>query len=82
MSEDRSSTGSVGEAGQPDLSPLDGERACVVCGGSMVGQRADALHCSPPCRAEAYRLRCILAGAPGQRYRSVADRMKARRRTV
>lgn len=40
----------------------DRRRSCVICGESLSGRRADARHCGGPCRAEASRLRRILAG--------------------
>jgi len=55
-------------------------RVCVVCGQTLRGRRADALHCSGACRAEAARLTAILSAAPGQRYRSLAERLAARRK--
>jgi hypothetical protein len=80
MTDQASSTASFTTSSQLDVWLADVERVCVVCGGSMVGKRSDALHCSPPCRAEAGRLRAILKGAPGQRYRSVEERLEARQR--
>jgi hypothetical protein len=59
-------------------SPL---RACVVCGTNLAGRRADARHCGGPCRAEASRLRRILAGREVGPYQSIQARMAARRRT-
>jgi hypothetical protein len=51
-------------------------RKCVVCGASLAGHRADARHCSNGCRAEAWRMRRLLAGARG-RSSTLADRMAA-----
>ncbi len=56
------------------------EPICVVCGQTLRGRRADALHCSGACRAEAARVRAILSRAPGQRYRSLNERLAARRK--
>jgi hypothetical protein len=55
-------------------------RACLVCGLSLAGRRADARYCSGPCRAEASRLRAILSGSPAQRYSSIVERNAARHR--
>jgi len=57
-------------------------RSCVVCGTSLEGRRSDALHCDPPCRAEASLLRRILSGSDGVPYRSVEERLEARRMPV
>ncbi len=64
-------------ASSPAPSP---PRACVVCGSSLSGRRRQAIHCSGACRAEAARLRAILAGSPGTPYLSVAERLAARRK--
>jgi hypothetical protein len=55
-------------------------RACVICGVSLEGRRADARHCGAPCRAEASLLRAILRGETRTPYRSVAERFEARRK--
>lgn len=55
----------------------EGERVCVVCEGSLKDQRPDALCCSGPCRAERSRLKAILDGRGGGRYRSVVSRLAA-----
>ena len=47
---------------------------CIVCGVSLAGHRADASHFSNACRAEAWRLRRLLAGRPVGRYKCLADR--------
>ena len=54
-------------------------RSCVVCGASLDGRRADARHCGGPCRAEASRLRQILKGSARVPYRSIHQRLGARR---
>jgi hypothetical protein len=54
-------------------------RSCVVCGAPLEGRRSDARHCGPPCRAEASRLRQILNGSDAGPYRSIDDRLRARR---
>lgn len=53
---------------------------CVLCGFSLEGMRSDALYCSGACRAEGGRLRAILRGEAAQGYRSVVQRLNARRR--
>jgi hypothetical protein len=55
-------------------------RVCVVCGNSLEGRRIDARHCGGPCRAEASRLRAILSGRGSGPYRSLAERLEARRK--
>jgi hypothetical protein len=52
-------------------------RRCAVCGTSLEGKRANASYCSNACRAEAWRLRRLLAGRPVGRYKCLADRMAA-----
>ena len=52
----------------------------MVCGTSLEGRRADARRCGGPCRAEASRLRAILSGRGSGPYRSVAERLGARRK--
>ena len=52
-------------------------KTCLVCGSSLAGHRADASYCSNACRAEAWRLRRLLAGSPVGRYTCVAGRMAA-----
>ena len=52
-------------------------RLCPVCGVSLAGRRADASYCSNACRAEAWRLRRLLAGCPVGRYTCLADRIAA-----
>jgi hypothetical protein len=44
---------------------------------SLAGHRADASHFSNACRAEAWRLRRLLAGRPVGRYKCLADRLAA-----
>lgn len=51
------------------------ERACVVCGGSLEGRRPQTRTCSPACRAEASRLRRLLAGDAVDGFSSLADRL-------
>lgn len=46
-------------------------KVCVVCDAPWGGMRSDARHCSGACRAEASRLRAILAGSEAVPYRSV-----------
>jgi hypothetical protein len=55
----------------------DARRACSVCG---AGMRADAVVCSASCRAEASRLRRLLSGTDADGYRSLTERLGARRR--
>lgn len=55
-----------------------GERICVVCGGSLKGRRKDARCCSASCRAEQSRIRAIIDGTYGP-YRSLAERLAKRR---
>ena len=50
---------------------------CPVCGASLASHRADATYCSNACRAEAWRLRRLLAGSPVGRYTCLADRIAA-----
>lgn len=57
------------------------ERRCGICGASLAGRRADARSCSAACRAEASRLRRLLAGNPVDGYGSVFERSAARKRT-
>jgi hypothetical protein len=52
-------------------------RSCVVCGQSLEGRRADALHCSGACRAEASRIQRILSGSMPTPYSSLAARIRA-----
>ena len=52
-------------------------RACPACRASLAGHRADASYCSNLCRAEAWRLRRLLAGRPEGRYTCLADRLAA-----
>ena len=49
------------------------ERVCVLCGGPLDGQRAQARHCGPACRREAARLRALLAGQEVNGYRCLTD---------
>jgi hypothetical protein len=52
------------------------ERRCVVCGARMEGRRRQARTCGGACRAEASRLRRLLAGEqPVDGCYSVADRL-------
>lgn len=53
---------------------------CVVCGASLIGRRKDARHCSPPCRADAARLKAILSSSSIKPYLSVADWIEAAQR--
>jgi hypothetical protein len=51
-------------------------RRCCVCGGSLEGRRRQARTCGGACRAEASRLRRLLAGEqPVDGCYSVADRV-------
>jgi hypothetical protein len=53
------------------------ERRCVVCGAPMEGRRRQARTCGGACRAEASRLRRLLAGEqPVDGCYSLADRLK------
>ena len=59
-------------------------RACPVCGEGMDGRRSHARYCSGACRAEASRLRRLLAGEAVDGFTSVRDRedrMARRNRT-
>jgi hypothetical protein len=59
-------------------------RACPVCGEDLVGRRPQARYCSGACRAEASRLRRLLAGSPVDGFASIMDRearMRPRNRT-
>jgi hypothetical protein len=63
-----------------DLLPDDvAARVCVVCGASLVNHRPHARHCSGRCRAEASRIRAILAGEYTGKYVSLAGRFQALR---
>jgi hypothetical protein len=53
--------------------------ACVVCGASLVAHRPHARHCSGACRAEASRIKAILAGNYSGKYVSLAGRFQALR---
>ena len=75
-----SSDETVSVTSQPEPRASTDTRLCVVCGSSLAGHRSDARHCSGACRAEAARLRAILRAAEGQRYRSIAERIEARRK--
>jgi hypothetical protein len=55
------------------------ERVCVVCGTSLSAHRPHARHCSGACRAEASRIRAILAGQYSGQYISLAARFQALR---
>lgn len=57
--------------------PLTATCCCVICGRCLAGRRSHALHCSGRCRAEASRLRSILAGQGSGPYVSIADRLAA-----
>ncbi len=61
-----------------DPQRLDGAvRCCVVCGAPMEGRRRQARTCGGACRAEASRLRRLLAGEqPVDGCYSLADRLK------
>ena len=50
---------------------------CRLCGADLGGRWQRTLYCSPTCRAEAARLRVLLAGDDVGRYRSVAARLAA-----
>jgi hypothetical protein len=57
-------------------------RQCGVCGAEMIRHRKDAIFCSPPCRAEASRVRAILRGSGTQPYASLKQRLdRLQRRT-
>lgn len=56
-------------------------RSCAVCGASLEGQRSHARFCSGACRAEASRLRRIIAGEGADGYGSVLERERRRKRT-
>jgi hypothetical protein len=58
------------------LEPL----VCVVCGVTLAGRRAEALHCSAGCRREAGRLRAIPSGSGSGPYRSIAQKLGTARR--
>jgi hypothetical protein len=51
--------------------PIDPNR-CGFCTGLLDGIRSDALYCCAAHRAEAWRLRRLLAGEPADRYDSLA----------
>lgn len=55
------------------------ERVCVVCGASLSAHRPQARHCSGACRAEASRIRAILAGKYSGPYVSLSSRFQALR---
>jgi len=51
-------------------------RRCLVCGASLEGRRRQTRTCSDVCRAEASRLRRLLAsGGPVDGFSCVADRL-------
>lgn len=52
-------------------------RRCDVCGLSLDGYRRDARFCNAACRAEAWRVRRLLAGMPAGRYGTLRARMDA-----
>ena len=52
-------------------------RLCLLCGVSISHRRADAKYCGGGCRAEASRLRAILAERGSGPYTTVASRMSA-----
>ena len=55
------------------------ERVCVVCGASLSAHRPHARHCSGACRAEASRIKAILAGKYTGPYVSLSSRFRALR---
>jgi hypothetical protein len=63
----------------PSQTETVAHRVCVVCGTSLAGHRPHARHCSGRCRAEASRLRAILAGKYTGKYVSLAGRFQALR---
>jgi hypothetical protein len=70
--------GPRGTRSTPETSaPLNATRCCVLCGRPLAGRRSHAQHCSGACRAEAARLRSILAGRGSGPYLSIADRLAA-----
>jgi hypothetical protein len=58
------------------------ERVCCVCGTSLAAHRPHARHCSGACRAEASRIKAILAGKYSGRYISLAERFQALRTPI
>ena len=68
--------GAGASPGGRDGHPLPGgaPRPCVVCGEPLAGRRAHARFCSGACRAEASRVRRILAGQEADGYRTLAQR--------
>lgn len=52
------------------------ERVCVVCGASLKHHRSHARHCSAGCRAEASRIKAILAGNYPGPYESLYERIR------
>src|SRR5204863_1444704 len=51
----------------------ESERVCCLCDRSLEGKRPHARFCSGACRAKASRIRKVLSGSPGQKYRSLAQ---------
>lgn len=67
----------VGAAG---VEAVTAERVCGVCGASLAGRRAHARYCRGACRAEASRLRRILAGQEADGWASLPARQAAARK--
>ncbi len=70
--------GNLGDAENRDAAPAPG-RLCAICGASLDGRRAHARYCSGACRAEASRLRRIVAGQEPDGFRTLADRLRRQR---
>ena len=56
-------------------------RHCPTCHGSLNDRRADAVYCSPPCRAEASRRRRLRDGRTVDGYADLASYGARQRRT-
>ncbi len=85
--EERAASGDEGRTWDFRVMPLTSSsrtekvaaRVCVVCGTSLAAHRSQARHCSGACRAEASRIRAILAGKYSGEYVPLAGRFPALR---